>query len=63
MPKDGIPISNKYQRFVFKLEGKRLNIPVDTQISPVNPVCTIYGDYQTELSVRVDDVRVAKAKE
>ena len=62
LPKDGITISNKYERFTFKIEGKKLSIPVDSQIAPVNPVGTIYGDYQNSLSVRADDIRVAQPK-
>ena len=62
LPKDGVPISNKYERFTFKIEGKKLSVPVDAQIAPINPQGSIYGEYQNSLSIRVDDIRVAQPK-
>lgn len=63
--KNGVKISNRYQTLTFKV-SKPLNdiqsrITLDMIITPVNPVCTIYGNYGENLSIKCDDVQVVKS--
>lgn len=55
--KDGESVSNKYEKIVFKVK-KDVTVPIDARVEPVNPVCTVYGDYRNQLSVIADDIRV-----
>lgn len=57
--KDGKPISNQYQRLTIKVR-KQISVPMESVIVPVNPVCTIWGDFQSELSVKTDDVKIVQ---
>ena len=42
---------------------KRIDLPLKSIIRLVNPNCTVYGDYRTELSVKADDVQIIKKKD
>lgn len=56
-------ISNLYEKFAVKV-GKALTIPVGTEITLVNPVGTVYGEYRQLLSVVADDIQaVTNGKE
>ena len=48
--KDGEVVSNLYEKLVFKIP-KVIEIPMNVEIRPKNPVATVYGDYQN-LSLR-----------
>ena len=47
-----------YEKLALKVE-KKPAVSVGDCVMPVNPVCTVYGDYRNQLSVRCDDVVVA----
>lgn len=55
--KDGTPVSNLYEKLVFKV-NKNINVPIGAAVVPVGAVATIYGDYQNQLSIRVTDIKV-----
>lgn len=57
--KDGKPISNQYQRLTIKVR-KQISVPMESVVVPVNPVCTIWGDFQNELSVKADDLKIVQ---
>lgn len=56
--KDGAVATNLYEKVPLKMEGKP-SVSIGDSVMPVNPVCTIYGDYRNQLSVRCDNVVVA----
>ena len=56
--KDGVVANNLYEKLALKVE-KKPAVSVGDCVMPVNPVCTVYGDYRNQLSVRCDDVVVA----
>lgn len=56
--KDGVVASNLYEKLALKMAGKP-SVSIGESVMPVNPVCTIYGEYRNQLSVRCDDVVVA----
>ncbi|KAF5053702.1 hypothetical protein DSECCO2_395720 [anaerobic digester metagenome] len=55
--KDGEQATNLYEKLKFKV-SKDISVPINTKVSPVNPICTIYGDYANQLSVKCEDIRV-----
>lgn len=56
--KAGEVASNLYEKLALKTLVKP-TVSVGESVMPVNPVCTIYGEYRNQLSVRCDDVVVA----
>lgn len=56
--KDGMTATNLYEKVPLKMEGKP-SVSIGDSVLPINPVCTIYGDYRNQLSVRCDNVVVA----
>ncbi len=59
--KDGEHISNLYEKFSVKISQK-VAVPSGTEITLVNPVGTVYGDYRNLLSVVVDDIKIVQPK-
>lgn len=55
--KDGEVVSNLYEKLVFKIP-KVIEIPMNVEIRPKNPVATVYGDYQNQLSITAEDIEV-----
>lgn len=55
--KDGTRVSNLFEKIVFKVP-KIIDIPLNVEIIPINPVAKVWGEFQNQLSVRVDDVQV-----
>lgn len=56
--KDGeVACSNLYEKLVFKVP-KVIEIPMNVEIRPKNPVATVYGDYQNQLSITAEDIEV-----
>lgn len=55
--KDGEQATNLYEKLKFKVP-KDISVPVNTRVLPVNPICTIYGDYANQLSVKCEDIRI-----
>ena len=58
MNKDGVVANNLYEKLALKVE-KKPAVSVGDCVMPVNPICTVYGDYRNQLSVRCDDVVAA----
>lgn len=58
--KDGVIASNLYEKLALKTPVKP-SFSVGDSVLPVNPVCTVYGEYRNQLSVRCDDVIAAPA--
>lgn len=58
--RDGEIGSNLYAALSFKTTAKP-SVNLGDLVEPVNPVCTVYGDYKNQLSVKCDDVRVVSA--
>ena len=56
--KNGEVGSNIYEKVTLKATAKP-SVSIGDSVMPVNPVCTIYGDYRNQLSVRCDNVVVA----
>lgn len=52
--------SNLYAALSFKSKAKP-SVQIGDLVEPVNPVCTVYGDYKNQLSVKCDDVHVVSA--
>lgn len=57
--KNGNPISNLYEKLVFKI-GKNVNLPIGAVVIPVGAVASVYGDFSNQLSVRVTDIKVVQ---
>lgn len=55
--------SNLYEKLRFKILDKQLSLPTNARVVPVNPVAKVYGDYNNQLSVVCDDVRVIEKKD
>lgn len=56
--KDGEAGSNLYEKLALKTPIKP-TISIGESVVPVNPICTVYGEYRNQLSVRCDDVVAA----
>lgn len=52
-------INNNYEKIVFKVP-KKIDVPMNVEVIPLNPRATVYGDYRNLLSITVDDVEVAR---
>lgn len=50
-------VTNLYEKLIFKVP-KKLDIPLNTEVIPVNPKATIFGEYRNQLSIVCDDIRV-----
>jgi hypothetical protein len=55
--KEGEIISNIYEKLTFKVP-KKIDIPMNVEIRPVNVEATVYGDYRNQLSITAEDVEV-----
>lgn len=55
--KDGSKVSNLFEKISFKVPHK-VEIPLSAEITPINAVATVYGEYRNQLSIRADDVQV-----
>lgn len=53
---------NRFEKLTFKIKSKTADdyddIPQNTEIVPINPRCTIYGDHMENLSIICDDIEV-----
>ncbi len=56
--KDGDTRTNQFEKITIKIKKENVVVPAGASIEIVNPVCTIYGDYGNQLSIKADDVRV-----
>ena len=48
--KEGEAVTNVYEKLVFKI-ADRIDVPIGSEVKPINPVCKIYGEYRNLLSV------------
>ena len=55
--KDGEAVTNLFEKIVFKVPSK-ISVPVSSEIVPVNPVATVYGEYHNQLSVTAESIKV-----
>lgn len=53
---DGSQVNNLYSQFSIKVPTMSVSVQVGDIVEPVNPVGTVYGKFNNELSVRADDV-------
>ena len=49
--------NNRYEKLKFKVK-QQVSVPVDARVMPINVVARVYGDYNNQLSVTCDDIRV-----
>lgn len=52
---------NRYEKLKFKCK-RSVSLNVEAIVTPVNPVAKVWGDYNSQLSVTCDDVRVVESK-
>lgn len=55
--KDGEHVTNLFEKLSLKVNKDIDNVPIGSLAIPVNPICTVYGKYNNELSVRCEDVK------
>lgn len=60
--KNGEIGSNLYEKLALKMTSKPL-VSVGDIVEPIDPECTIYGEYRNMLSVKCSGVRVTSATE
>lgn len=56
--KPGEVVSNKFEKIAVKVKKDAVAAKPDDIVELVNPVCKVYGDYQNQLSVTCNDLRV-----
>lgn len=56
--KDGITVSNRYEKLTFKVPKKSLAIAIGDIVEPVNAVATVFGKYRNQLSVKAEDMKI-----
>lgn len=56
--KDGETGSNLFEKISFKCT-QQPTVGISDEVVPVNPVCTIWGEYRNNLSVKCDAVVLA----
>lgn len=57
LSKDGEMISNLFEKITFKVAAE-IDVPLNVEIIPINPVAKVYGEYRNQLSVTADDIQV-----
>lgn len=57
--KEGEKVTNLFEKLVFKVP-KKIDIPLNVGIVPINPVASVYGEYRNQLSITADDIEVVK---
>lgn len=60
--KDGGTVTNVFEKFAVKV-GHSVDLDVGVKVELVNPVGSVYGDYQSNLSCRADDVLPVRASQ
>ena len=56
--KDGDTRTNQFEKISIKINKGNVTVPTGVSIELVNPICSIYGEFRNQLSVKADDVRV-----
>ena len=59
--KEGECVTNRFEKILFKIY-KDVNVPLNSQVLPVNVSASIYGDYRNQLSVKAEDIKVIDTK-
>lgn len=59
--KDGEHVTNLLEQLSLKVNKDIVDVPVGAQAIPVNPICSVYGDYHNKLSVVCEDVKFISA--
>ena len=49
--------NNRYEKLKLKVK-QQVSVPVEARVMPINVVARVYGDYNNQLSVTCDDIRV-----
>lgn len=55
------PISNRHRMITVKVP-KVINLPVDSKVILINPLCKVYGEFRNQLSITCEDVVLAEKK-
>lgn len=58
---EGVASSNRFEKIRLKVK-KQVSVSVNSLVVPVNPKCRVYGDYNNQLSVTCDDIKVIEDK-
>ena len=58
---EGITGTNRFEKIRFRVK-KQVSVPADVYVIPVNPVARVFGDYNNQLSVTCDDIRILEPK-
>lgn len=57
--RNGEQVSNRFEKLIFKVPGV-IEVPLETQVVPVDVTATVYGDYQNQLSVKCSRIDIVK---
>ena len=52
-------VSNVFERFSIKV-GRKIEVPAGSIVMPVDPECTVYGNFSENLSVKASDLRIVQ---
>ncbi len=55
--KDGSITTNAFEKLPIKV-SKEVTVPIDSFVTPINAIATVYGNYRNELSVKAEDIKV-----
>lgn len=55
--KDGEHVTNLLEKLSLKVNKDIVDVPMGAQAIPVNPICSVYGDYRDKLSIVCEDIK------
>lgn len=55
----GEQVSNRFEKLTFKVP-EVVDVPLETQVVPVDVVATVYGDFANQLSVKCSRIDIVK---
>ena len=55
--KDGKIVNNKLEKFFIRVP-KKINVPMDVEVVPLNPIGKVWGEFKNQLTIDADDIRV-----
>lgn len=59
--REGESGSNLFEKLIFKV-SKEISVPENSLVIPAGEIlCTVYGEYRNQLSVKVEDIKVLQA--
>lgn len=53
--------NNRFEKLKLKVK-KQVSVSPDTRVVPINAIAKVYGDYNNQLSVTCDDIRIIDQK-